>query len=149
MGLDWLGFIIDMALGKLLTLAVLKVVWYLSLPPLGQCCVMNGRSMFSQGGLFQVYLGDGISQGGCLFLLKGRAILEVGVRPKLRLGGAVNVVTVAVFLQPSGSAALQRSLVSEGDSERPGWRKHCCFTASCRVSTSPLSPLGIWESDKI
>lgn len=37
-----------------------------------------------------------------MFHLKGRAMLEVGVRPKLRLGGAVDVVTVVVFLQPRG-----------------------------------------------
>lgn len=71
-------------------------------------------------------------------------MLEVGDRPKLRLRGAVTVVTVVVFLQPSGSAALQRSLgVSEGDPERPGWREHCCFIAS------RLSALDTWESDTI
>ncbi|XP_030890494.1 uncharacterized protein LOC115942994 [Leptonychotes weddellii] len=64
MGQDWLGFVPGAALGKPLTSAVAKVDWYLSLPPLRQCCGMNGSSMFSRGGLFQGYLGEVISQGG-------------------------------------------------------------------------------------
>lgn len=52
MGLDWLGFMLDMVLGKLLTSAAVKVDWYLALFSLGQCCRVNGSSMFSQGGLY-------------------------------------------------------------------------------------------------
>lgn len=51
MGLDWLGVTLDKTLGKLFTLAVVNLDWYLSLTPLGRCCWMNGRSVFSQGGL--------------------------------------------------------------------------------------------------
>lgn len=44
---------------------------------------VNGSSEFSQRSLFQGYLGGGISASGCLFHVKGRAMLEVGVRPSL------------------------------------------------------------------
>lgn len=99
---------LGMALGKLLTSAVVKVDWYVALFSLGQCCRVNGSSVFSQGGLYWVYLGDGISQGGCLFLLKERAMLEIGVRPKRRLGVAADVLTVVVFLRSSGFQQLCR-----------------------------------------
>lgn len=69
---------------------------------------MNGSSVFSQRGRSQGYFGDDISQGGCLFLLKGRAVLEVGVRPRVRLGGAVDVVVVVVSLRPCGFQKLRR-----------------------------------------
>lgn len=81
-------------LQKPLTSAVVKVDWYLSLPLLGQCCGINGSSLFSRGGLFQRYLGDVMSQGGLLFLSKERAVPEVGVRSE----ATVTVVAVVVFL---------------------------------------------------
>lgn len=52
MGLDWLGFMLGMALGKLLTSAAVKGDWYLALFSLGQYRRVNGSSMFSQRGLY-------------------------------------------------------------------------------------------------
>nr|XP_035937862.1 ras-related protein Rab-35 isoform X1 [Halichoerus grypus] len=103
MGQDWLGFVPGAALGKPLTSAVAKVDWYLSLPPLGQCCGMNGSSVFSRGGLFQGYLGEVISQGGFLFRSKGR---ESSAGARCQAQSSSYVVTVVVVLQAvfSGSA---------------------------------------------
>lgn len=78
-----MGFHTGYGPGKLLTSAVVKVDWDLSLPPTGQCSGMNGSSVFSQRSLFRGSLGGGISAGACLFHSKGRGMLEVGVRPNL------------------------------------------------------------------
>lgn len=53
MGPDQLAFMLETALGKLLTSAVVKADWYPSLPPLGRCCGVGGYGMCSQGGLFR------------------------------------------------------------------------------------------------
>lgn len=55
-------------------------------------------------------------------------MLEIGVRPRRRLGGAVDVLTVVVFLRSSGFQHLFRGGwgASEGDLERPS----CYFIAS-------------------
>lgn len=102
-------------------------------PAAGQCSGMVVTACFPKAASAGVF-GDGISGGGCLFRWKGEQCWRSVSGPTWRLRGAVGVV----FLQTGGFQQLCRGAGgSEGDPERPCWRERCCFTASCRESTSP------------
>lgn len=130
-----MGFHTGYGPGKLLTSAVVKVDWDLSLPPTGQCSGMNGSSVFSQRSLFRDLWEVAFLRVPVCSTRREEECWRSVSGPTLRLGGAVGVVTVAVCVQTGGFQKLQRSWGSEGDPERPCWRERCF--ALHAESTSP------------